>query len=111
MREQHRFQSAEVAWVLRRPIAKGARPASREAPRRPSAVHEIGTGRVGLDLRDGLDSPRYARANGASAHVVASSLGHESISTTLQSYAKPEAVEGARQRRVLTVLGGDQLAS
>ena len=52
-----------------------------------------------------------ALAHGASAHVVASSLGHESISTTLQSYAKPEAVEGARQRRVLTVLGGGQLAS
>jgi hypothetical protein len=34
--------------------------------------------------------------------------GHESISTTLQSYAKPEAVEGARQRRVLTVLGGER---
>ena len=32
------------------------------------------------------------------------SLGHESISTTLQSYAKPEAVAGAKQRRVISVL-------
>lgn len=52
-----------------------------------------------------------ALEHGASAHVVAASLGHESISTTLQSYAKPEAVEGAKQRRVLTVLQGGELAS
>jgi hypothetical protein len=49
--------------------------------------------------------------HGASADVVASSLGHESISTTLQSYAKPEAGEGTNQRRVLTVLQGGELAS
>jgi integrase len=49
-----------------------------------------------------------ALEHGASAHVVASSLGHESFSTTVESYAKPEAIEGARQKRVLTVLeGGD----
>jgi hypothetical protein len=29
----------------------------------------------------------------------------------MQSYAKPEAVEGAKQRRVLTVLQGGELAS
>jgi hypothetical protein len=29
-----------------------------------------------------------------------------SISTTLQSYAKPAAVAGAKQRRLLTVLDG-----
>jgi hypothetical protein len=39
------------------------------------------------------------------------SLGHESISTTLQSYAKPEAGEGTNQRRVLTVLQGGELTS
>ena len=47
-----------------------------------------------------------------SAHVVAaSSLGHESFSTTVQSYAKPEAMAGRSQRRVLTVLEGGRLAS
>ena len=49
-----------------------------------------------------------ALEHGASAHVVASSLGHESFSTTVESYAKPEAIAGARQRRVLTVLDGGQ---
>lgn len=52
-----------------------------------------------------------ALEHGASAHVVASSLGHESFSTTVESYAKPEAIAGARQRRVLTVLDGGGLAS
>jgi hypothetical protein len=42
---------------------------------------------------------------------VAASLGHTSIWTTLQSYAKPEAVAGAKQRRVLTVLDGGAAAS
>ena len=44
--------------------------------------------------------------HGVSAHVVAASLGHESSTTTIQSYVKPEAVAGAQQRRVLTVLEG-----
>jgi hypothetical protein len=52
-----------------------------------------------------------ALEHGASAHVVASSLGHESFSTTVAHYAKPEAIAGARQRRVLTVLEGGKLAS
>ena len=52
-----------------------------------------------------------ALEHGASAHVVASSLGHESFSTTVESYAKPEAMAGARQRRVMTVLEGGRLAS
>jgi len=39
------------------------------------------------------------------------SLGNEKISTTVQSYAKPEAVAGAEQRRALKVLtGGAELA-
>jgi integrase len=37
--------------------------------------------------------------NGVSAHVVAASLGHESSTTTMQSYVRPEAAAGARQRR------------
>jgi integrase len=52
-----------------------------------------------------------ALEHGASSHVVASSLGHESFSTTLQSYAKPEAVAGAKQRRVMTVLEGGEATS
>jgi len=52
-----------------------------------------------------------ALEHGASAHVVASSLGHESFSTTVAHYAKPEAIAGARQRRVLTVLEGGRFAS
>ena len=43
---------------------------------------------------------------GLSAHAVASALGHESITTTLQSYAKSGAGAGARQQKVLTVLVG-----
>ncbi len=49
--------------------------------------------------------------NGVSAHVVAASLGHESSATTMQSYVRPEAAAGARQRRVMTVLKGGRLAS
>jgi len=49
--------------------------------------------------------------HGVSAHVVAASLGHESSTTTMQSYVKPEAASGAQQRRMLTVLEGDRLAS
>jgi hypothetical protein len=45
------------------------------------------------------------------AHVIASSLGHQSFSTTVESYAKPEAIAGARQRRVLTVLDRGIFAS
>jgi len=37
--------------------------------------------------------------------------GHESSTTTMQSYVKPEAAAGARQRRVMTVLKGGRLAS
>lgn len=49
--------------------------------------------------------------HGVSAHVVAASLGHESSTTTIQSYVKPEVVAGAQQRRVMTVLEGGRLAS
>jgi integrase len=61
----------------------------------------------------GMRGPHSTLAveNGVSAHVVAASLGHESISTTVQSYVKPEAVAGAQQRGVLGVLDGGRLAS
>ncbi len=36
---------------------------------------------------------------GVTGRVVAASLGHERVSTTVQSYAKAEAVSGAPQRR------------
>jgi len=40
-----------------------------------------------------------------------SGLGHESLTTTLQSYAKAGAGSGAHQQRVLEVLSGGKLAS
>jgi len=43
---------------------------------------------------------------GLSAHAVAAALGHESATTTLQSYAKSGAGSSARQQKVLTVLAG-----
>lgn len=42
--------------------------------------------------------------SGVTPHAVAASLGHESIKTTYRSYARPEAVVKARQRRVVTAL-------
>ena len=43
---------------------------------------------------------------GISAHAVAAALGHESVTTTLQSYAKAGAGTSVRQQKVLTVLAG-----
>lgn len=43
---------------------------------------------------------------GGSGHLVASALGHESFTTTVESYAKPGAVGSARQRNALRVLAG-----
>jgi hypothetical protein len=43
---------------------------------------------------------------GVTGAVVAASLGHEHVSTTIESYAKPEAVAVAQQRRALRVLAG-----
>lgn len=43
---------------------------------------------------------------GISAHAVAAALGHESVTTTLQSYAKAGAGTSARQDKVLRVLSG-----
>jgi integrase len=41
---------------------------------------------------------------GVTGHAVAASLGHESVTTTETSYAKREAVAGARQRKSIEVL-------
>lgn len=48
---------------------------------------------------------------GISAHAVAAALGHESVTTTLQSYAKAGAGASARQEKVLTVLAGGKKAA
>jgi integrase len=45
-----------------------------------------------------------AVAAGISSHLVAAAMGHESARTTFQSYALPEAVSGAEQRRLLVAL-------
>jgi integrase len=43
---------------------------------------------------------------GATTHVVAQALGHESDTTSRESYISREAITGADQRRVLGVLAG-----
>jgi integrase len=48
---------------------------------------------------------------GATGQLVAASLGHESFATSEESYVKREAIEGATQRRMLTVLNGGKAAS
>jgi integrase len=41
---------------------------------------------------------------GATSHLVASAMGHESFTTTATSYAKRESVEGAKHRKALQAL-------
>ena len=48
---------------------------------------------------------------GLSAHAVAAALGHETVTTALQSYAKSGAGAGARQQRVRDVLKGGRSAA
>jgi hypothetical protein len=48
---------------------------------------------------------------GATTHVVAQALGHESEVTSRESYISREAITGADQRRVLTVLAGGRSSS
>jgi len=48
---------------------------------------------------------------GATTHVVAQALGHESETTSRESYISREAITGADQRRVLTVLAGGRSSS
>jgi hypothetical protein len=43
---------------------------------------------------------------GATSHLVALAMGHESERTTLESYADPSAVAAGQQRRLLQVLDG-----
>ncbi len=47
-----------------------------------------------------------ALAAGTSGHVVATSLGHESIKTTMESSADPAAVGAGKQRAMLQMLEG-----
>jgi integrase len=47
-----------------------------------------------------------ALSAGTSGHVVAATLGHEDMSTTVRSYAKPGTLQAARQRAALEVLDG-----
>ena len=60
---------------------------------------------VGAHSMRGLHAT-LAMDAGITGTVVAASLGHEQVSTTMRSYAKGEAVAGAQQRRALTVLAG-----
>ncbi len=69
-------------------------------PRRSPPVPEVS----GHGMR-GLHSS-LALAAGTSGHAVAASLGHESISTTLESYADPAAVSAGQQRAALQLLEG-----
>ena len=81
-------------------IAEGKLPRQALRPSLAGLGQEVGE----ADLPDGRgaegDCARDAGAaldarleNGVSAHVVAASLGHESFSTTMQSYVRPEARE------------------
>jgi integrase len=45
--------------------------------------------------------------NGVTGHVVAAALGHESETTTFQSYVRQGAEAEAQQRKLLTTLGQD----
>lgn len=44
--------------------------------------------------------------SGTTSHVVAASLGHESITTTLRSYAKSGSAEKAKQKKVVKMIKG-----
>ena len=48
---------------------------------------------------------------GATTHIVAQALGHESEKTSRESYISRAAITGADQRRVLTVLAGGRQSS
>ena len=72
---------------------------------------DVGVPTVTAQGMRGLHST-LALAAGASGHVVAASLGHESIKTTMQSYADREVVGAARKQDALRVLqGGAKAAS
>ena len=52
-----------------------------------------------------------ATDRGISAHAVAAALGHESATTTRQSYIAPETVANSDQRRVVSILSPAEPAS
>jgi hypothetical protein len=58
---------------------------------------------VGAQSMRGLHATLAVKA-GITSHAVASALGHTSFSTTARSYAKPEAVAGAKQQQAMAVL-------
>lgn len=66
---------------------------------------EAGVPEVTAHGQRGLHSTLAVEA-GVTARAVADALGHESFTTTAQSYAKPEAIDRARQERTLKVLQG-----
>jgi integrase len=53
----------------------------------------------------GLHSSLAVEA-GVTSHVVAAAIGHESFSTTAESYATQDALDAAKQRRTMKVLSG-----
>lgn len=66
---------------------------------------EAGVPEVTAHGQRGLHSTLAVEA-GITARAVADALGHESFTTTARSYAKPEAIDRARQQRTLQVLQG-----
>jgi integrase len=72
---------------------------------RAAALRTVQGAKVTAHGMRGLYSTLAMEA-GITGHVVAASLGHEGVSTTVQSYAKPESVVGAQQHRALRVLSG-----
>ena len=66
---------------------------------------EAGVPRVCAHAMRGLHATLAVRA-GIAAHAVASQLGHESFSTTAQSYADASTVKQAAQQQALRVLEG-----
>jgi len=74
---------------------------------------EVGEAHLQEGRRDGggraVDEGLHATLavdKGITSHAVAAALGHKSFTTTARSYAKVEAVEGAKQRRVIATLTG-----
>jgi integrase len=91
-------------------LARGKRPADRLFGRATHrhwvlrAVHRIckaaGVPRVPSHGLRGTHATLAVSA-GATSHVVAAALGHESFATTARHYARTEAIESAVQERVL----------
>lgn len=67
---------------------------------------EAGVPKVSAHAMRGLHGT-LAVAAGATPHLVAAAMGHESFRTTATSYAKREAVTGVRHRKATAVLAGE----